>query len=152
MTAIDQLTKWIVRSTMNVGDTHVFWSGVLQFTYYQNSGAARSSFQGYGRLFGILAVIFIIAVLIYRSKKTYNRRVMDIGLAFLTAGAAGNGIERLMYGKVTDFLQFGPGHGILNIADLSINAGLLAIIVQNLFFSKKADANRNRADENSHTY
>lgn len=138
MTAVDQITKLFVRFNMQVGDSRTVWDGILRFTYYQNSGAARSSFQGYGRLFGIVAVLFIVLVIYYRRKNRIQSPLMDIGLAFLAAGAAGNGIERLLFGKVTDFLQFGSGDGILNIADLCINVGLLAVIVQQLFFSRGA--------------
>ncbi|QHT63788.1 signal peptidase II [Paenibacillus lycopersici] len=138
MTAVDQITKLIVRLNMQVGDTNLFREGILRFTYYQNSGAARSSFQGYGRWFGVLAVVFIVLVLYYRKKQPSNRRWLDVGLAFLVAGAAGNGVERLLFGKVTDFLQFGSGQGIMNIADLSINAGLLVIIVQQILVSMRA--------------
>lgn len=136
MTAADQISKLFVRTLMNVGDTYTIRSGILQLTYYQNSGAARSLFQGYGRLFGIVAVVFIILVIYYRKNKFSNRRFLDIGLAFLVAGAAGNGIERLWFGKVTDFLVFGEGRGILNVADISINIGILVVIIHHLFLSK----------------
>ncbi|SEN94567.1 signal peptidase II Aspartic peptidase. MEROPS family A08 [Paenibacillus sp. OV219] len=136
MTVVDQITKLIVRLNMQVGDTHPFRQGILQFTYYQNSGAARSSFQGNGRLFGVIAVAFITIVIFYRNKQTSNHRWMDVGLAFLVAGAAGNGVERLLFGKVTDFLQFGSGQGIMNIADLSINVGLLVVFIQQIVLSK----------------
>ncbi|QHW29659.1 signal peptidase II [Paenibacillus rhizovicinus] len=135
MTIVDQITKLIVRLNMKVGDTHPFREGMLQFTYYQNSGAARSSFQGYGRMFGVLAVVFIVMVIYYRNKQAVKHRWMDVGLAFLVAGAAGNGVERLMFGKVTDFLQFGSGQGIMNIADLSINVGILVIVVHQILLS-----------------
>ncbi|AZN42612.1 signal peptidase II [Paenibacillus albus] len=144
MTGLDQITKLIVRLNMQVGDTRPFRQGVLQFTYYQNSGAARSSFQGYGRLFGVIAVIFIVMVIYYRKKQTANRYWKDVGLAFLVAGAAGNGVERLLFGKVTDFLQFGSGQGIMNIADLSINVGVLV-----LFASEIVASIRTRAREKS---
>ncbi|MBM7569480.1 signal peptidase II [Paenibacillus sacheonensis] len=137
MTAIDQVTKLIVRLNMNVGDTRSFREGILQFTYYQNSGAAHSSLQGYGRALGLLCAAFIVIVMYYRSKQASNRRWMDVGLAFLVAGAAGNGVERLLFGKVTDFLQFGSGQGIMNIADLCINVGLLVVVVQQIVLAKR---------------
>ncbi|KIL41473.1 hypothetical protein SD70_07385 [Gordoniibacillus kamchatkensis] len=136
MTAADQITKLFVRAWMQVGDTYTLVPGIIQFTYYENSGAARSLFQGYGRLFGIVAVIVIIGVLLYRKNNFPKRRFLDIGLAFLVAGAAGNGLERLLYGKVTDFLVFGSGHGILNVADLSINVGVVTIILHHLLFAR----------------
>ncbi|MBW5447194.1 signal peptidase II [Cohnella sp. CFH 77786] len=136
MTAADQISKLFIRSMMDAGDTYTVWSGILEFQYYQNSGAARSLFQGYGRFFGIVALIFMLGVFYYRKNKFPLPRLLDIGLAFLVAGAAGNGIERLWYGKVTDFLVFGEGQGILNIADLSINVGVLLVIVDQLFLSR----------------
>ncbi|SFI37752.1 signal peptidase II [Paenibacillus sp. UNC496MF] len=132
MTAVDLAANRIVASTMSVGDSRPFLDGLLHFSYYQNSGAARSSFQGYGRLFGVVAVLFIVLVLYYRRTKGRSSRLTDAGLALLVAGAAGNGAERLLFGKVTDFLVFGSGDGILNIADLCINAGIVAVLLQQL--------------------
>ncbi|MBO7742804.1 signal peptidase II [Paenibacillus sp. MWE-103] len=137
MTAVDLAAKRIVASTMSVGDSRPFLDGLLHFSYYQNSGAARSSFQGYGRLFGVVAVLFIVLVLYYRRTKGRGSRLTDAGLALLVAGAAGNGVERLLFGKVTDFLVFGSGDGILNIADLCINAGIAAVLLQQLLLLRK---------------
>ncbi|MFC4099350.1 signal peptidase II [Paenibacillus xanthanilyticus] len=140
LTAVDLISKLFVRYHMDVGDTKVFREGLLHFTYYQNSGAAGSSFQGYGRLFGVIAVLFIAFVVIYRKRRTdaSGVRLQDAGFAFLVAGAAGNGIERLLQGKVTDFLQFRPDGGILNIADLFINVGVVILIGQLLYESIRA--------------
>jgi signal peptidase II len=136
--AADQISKLFVRLLMNVGETHTVKQGILQFIYLQNSGAAGSTFQGYGRWFGILAAIIVIGIIYYREAMLKGRpRVLDFGLGMLAAGAAGNGIERLVYGKVTDFIAFGSGRGSMNLADLAINIGVLIIIVYSLFFSKQ---------------
>lgn len=134
------MTKLLVRYYLDVGESRVFREGLLHFTYYQNSGAAGSSFQGYGRLFGIIAVLFIGFVVIYRKRRTDERGIglQDAGFAFLVAGAAGNGIERLVQGKVTDFLQFNPDGGILNLADLFINIGVLILVLQLIVTSVRA--------------
>ncbi|MFB9327665.1 signal peptidase II [Paenibacillus aurantiacus] len=140
LTAVDLISKLFVRYHMDVGDTRIFREGLLHFTYYQNSGAAGSSFQGYGRLFGVIAVLFIAFVVIYRKRRSDVTRigVQDTGFAFLVAGAAGNGIERLLQGKVTDFLQFSPDGGILNMADLFINVGVVILVGQLIFDSIRA--------------
>nr|WP_318281020.1 signal peptidase II [Paenibacillus bovis] len=54
---IDQLSKYWVRSHLQIGDTIEVVNGVLHFTHIQNSGAAFGWFQGYGRLFVPVAII-----------------------------------------------------------------------------------------------
>ncbi|KHF34148.1 Lipoprotein signal peptidase [Paenibacillus sp. P1XP2] len=54
--------------------------------------------------------------------------VLELAAGFLAGGALGNALDRLMYGKVTDFLVWGSRSGIMNIADLAINAGVVLLI------------------------
>jgi signal peptidase II len=126
---LDQITKLAVRSFMQVGETVTIKEGVLQFIYYLNSGAARSSFQGYGRVFGVFGVIFIVWVLVQRRKGNFRENLLGTGMAFFVGGAAGNTIDRLLFGQVTDFLAFGSGRGILNVADMAINIGAVLVII-----------------------
>ncbi|MCS7460783.1 signal peptidase II [Paenibacillus doosanensis] len=129
VTAIDQWAKIWIRNSMEVGQSVPFWDPVLHFTYYENSGMAHSLFPGYGRLFALFAVLFIAGVLYYRAKGEIKGRWMDLSMGFLVGGAAGNAIDRILFGKVTDFLEFTSGHGILNLADVAINIGVLLVIV-----------------------
>ncbi|WP_019910123.1 signal peptidase II [Paenibacillus sp. HW567] len=125
----DQAAKWAVRSNMQLGESIPVWSGHLQFTYYENSGAAFSSFQGYGKYFAIVAVLFVVAIFYYRRKGELRGPVLEMASGFLVGGAIGNAIDRILYHQVTDFLVFGSRGGILNLADLAINAGGLLIVV-----------------------
>lgn len=129
VTFLDQASKYLVRTHLKLGDSVPIWQHAVTFTYYQNSGAAGSSFQGYARLFVVVAVVMIAGVFYYRSKGQLRGRVMAIGTAFLIGGAAGNAIDRLLFNKVTDFIEFRSGHGVLNLADLAINVGVLFIIL-----------------------
>ncbi|MGG1517750.1 signal peptidase II [Paenibacillus oryzisoli] len=124
---VDQLTKIIVRLHVEMDETLTFWGQPI--THIENSGMAGSSFQGYARLFGVVAVIFIAVVLIYRKHGNLRGRMNDISLAFLVGGAAGNGIDRLLFGQVTDFLVSRNGKGVLNMADHAIEAGVLLFLL-----------------------
>ncbi|MBT2293562.1 signal peptidase II [Paenibacillus albidus] len=124
----DQVSKGLVRSHMLVGETFPFWNDYLTFTHYENSGAAFSSFQGYGRYFVIIAVGFVAAILYYRRKGEIKGRLMETAAAFLAGGAIGNAIDRFLFHKVTDFLVFGKSGGILNLADVAINLGMLLLV------------------------
>jgi signal peptidase II len=136
--ALDQVSKLLIRMHLQVGDSIPFWKDVLNFTYYQNSGAAGSSFQGYARILVIPAVLLVAWVFYYRSKGKLRGVIVEIGVACLMGGAIGNAIERILFNKVTDFIDFQHGHGILNMADLAINLGVIFIIIDALIvhFSK----------------
>jgi len=129
VTAVDQGSKIWIRAHMKVGASVPVWESFLHFTHYENSGMANSLFQGYARLFAVLAVLFIISVLYYRKKGELKGTLMDISMGFLVGGAAGNAIDRMIFGKVTDFLEFTWGHGILNLADVAINIGVLLFLI-----------------------
>jgi signal peptidase II len=129
---VDQVSKWIVRSQMHVGETVPFWHDFLQFTYYENSGAAFSSFQGLGRYFVVVAIALVVGVLYYRRKGELRGVFMELGTGFFVGGAIGNGLDRAIFNKVTDFLQFNPDGGILNLADIAINIGVLFIVIHSL--------------------
>lgn len=143
--AIDQALKFAVRAYMEVGQSALLWNGRLLLTYYENSGAARSSFQGYGRLFIIVGVIVIAGLWIARRKGYLKGGLLEWGAALMAGGAAGNTIDRIVYGKVTDFLVL--GEGILNVADLTLTAGsalmLLHVLAQGL---------RERLDSSAHRF
>ena len=47
ITAVDQVSKYWIRSVMKVGESMPFYKDFISFTYYQNSGAAGSSLQGW---------------------------------------------------------------------------------------------------------
>ncbi|MBW4083004.1 signal peptidase II [Paenibacillus sp. S150] len=125
----DQGAKWLVRSNMLLGETIPVWSGRLQFTYYENSGAAFSSFQGFGQYFAIVAVVFVAAVFYYRHKGELRGPLLEAASGLLVGGAVGNAIDRVIYRQVTDFLVFGSRGGIMNLADLAINAGGLLVVL-----------------------
>ncbi|NOU96788.1 signal peptidase II [Paenibacillus sp. LMG 31456] len=132
VTIIDQGFKLWVRMNMDVGESIVIWNHILSFTHYQNSGAAGSTFQGYGRYFVIPAVVFIGYILYSRRKGNLKGGLVEVGTAFFVGGALGNAIDRILFGKVTDFIDFHMGHGILNIADQAINIGVVSLLLDAL--------------------
>jgi signal peptidase II len=125
---IDQISKIWVRIYMELGES-IPIHRLLQFTYIENSGMARGLFPGYARLFAIIAILFVAGIIYYRKKGELRGTLMDIGTGFLAGGAIGNGIDRVIFGSVTDFLAFGSGRGIMNLADIAINMGVLCMIL-----------------------
>ncbi|MDD9272207.1 signal peptidase II [Paenibacillus sp. GCM10023248] len=127
--AIDQLSKVWVRSMLSVGESMPFYKDIVSFTYYQNTGAAGSSLQGWAPYLGVVSVVVVAVIIYYRHKGRMQSILQQCGAAFFVGGAIGNGIERLLFGKVTDFIVFRSGDGIMNIADLAINLGVVLYVV-----------------------
>lgn len=99
---------------------------------------AGGLFPGNARLFGVIAVLFVVGVLYFRKTDNMKGALIDSSLGFLVGGAIGNGIDRLLYGQVTDFII--RGGGVLNIADHAIEIGMFLLIIYVLisWFKKRA--------------
>ncbi|PWV94480.1 signal peptidase II [Paenibacillus cellulosilyticus] len=126
---LDQGAKLWIRSRMELGESIPVWDG-FRLTYFENSGAMGSSFEGYGTYFVIPAILITIGAVYLYHKGSLNSMVLKCGAAIFVGGAVGNAIDRIVLGKVTDFLDF--GRGISNLADHAISLGMLLILIHTL--------------------
>ena len=72
-----------------------------------------------------ILALFVVVFLIYQLH--IQKPLQQIGSALITGGAIGNVIDRILYGKVIDFLDFhlaGYHWPTFNIADVAICAGV----------------------------
>jgi len=141
--AIDYVTKLAVLASFAPGERLAlapFFSLVLVF----NTGAAFSFLAGaegwQTLLFAAIAVAASI-VMVFLIAKYRSRSLFCSGLALILGGALGNLHDRLVYGKVVDFLDFhaaGWHWPAFNVADSAITVGA-AILILESFLQKKAD-------------
>ena len=135
---IDQVVKHWVRGNIALYEEISFIPGVLGLTYFQNTGAAFSSFANMtGLLTGISVVVSIALVVIIW------RRVMPdflgmLALSLVLGGAVGNCIDRALLGYVvdmfrTEFMNF----AVFNVADIGVSIGGVLLCVYVLFFWKE---------------
>ncbi|MFJ5762716.1 signal peptidase II [Neobacillus sp. NPDC093182] len=122
---MDQLSKYLIRIFIDIHENFTLWG--IYFTHIENSGMAGGLFHGYARLFGVVAVLFVIVVLYIRRTGEMKGALIDSSFGFLVGGAIGNGIDRLLFGQVTDFIP--RSGGILNLADHAIEMGLILFII-----------------------
>ncbi|MGC6769948.1 signal peptidase II [Enterococcus sp. LJL128] len=127
---IDQWTKYLTVSNIQLGETKEFINGFLSFTYVRNTGAAWSILEGKMIFFYIITVI-VVAVLVYMLiKNLKSSRWFTIGLSLVLAGALGNFIDRLRLGYVVDMIQTDfMSFPIFNIADMSLVIGVACIFI-----------------------
>ena len=128
---LDQITKYLIAAYLSPFDSiEVF--PFLHIVNVRNTGAAFGSFRGAGSGFfiviSVIAIIFVISLLV---KRTYNY----IGLSLVLGGAIGNLIDRILYGKVVDFIDFSIGSfhwPAFNVADSSLTVGIAVILLTSL--------------------
>lgn len=145
---IDIITKNLIKSKLMLYDAVPVIDGFFNIVYVLNPGAAFSFLhdmnESYRRLFFITVTIIAIFVVLYifaREKSKIN----TAGFALILSGAIGNLIDRIIIGKVVDFLDFyykTYHFPAFNVADSCITVGVVLIIIDILFFSKKRDNNK----------
>jgi signal peptidase II len=126
--AADQLTKILVRSLLYLGQS-IPKTGFFRITHVQNTGASFGILPDQGLLLKILPIIGIIIILLYAHyiNKRYtllNNRLGSVILGIILGGTAGNLVDRLRVGYVTDFIDIGPWPSF-NVADSSVVVGTI---------------------------
>ena len=121
----DQISKAIVRSQISRFEEHELFLGI-KLINTRNTGVAFSMFSGGGPLVVIIAFIALGALLAFFLTHLHTRLVwLPTGL--LLGGAAGNLIDRIRIGAVTDFIKF-PHWPAFNVADICVTAGVISLI------------------------
>ena len=97
---------------------------ILTIEYIRNYGAAFNILSG-SRLFLSLISIISTIILMYLIFIRKDNRINKYGLSFIVAGSIGNGIDRIFYGYVIDFIKIKfIDFPVFNIADIAINIGI----------------------------
>jgi signal peptidase II len=128
---IDQLTKWIVRSTIPFGQSWMPLEWLMPYFHlvnWHNSGAAFGLFQKGGNFIAVLAFVVAVAIVIYYPIIPRSDKFLRLALAMQLAGALGNLIDRLLKGAVTDFISVG-NFPVFNVADSSISVGVALLLI-----------------------
>jgi signal peptidase II len=123
--AADQITKSLVRHNVRIGSSDGIFPGV-QLVHVHNRGVAFGLFVNGGVLLVIIGVAAVSALLIFFA--THSRRpLVWLPTGLLLGGAAGNLIDRLDQGYVTDFIDL-PLWPAFNLADMCITFGVLSLL------------------------
>lgn len=133
---IDQLSKFLIVSSMTEGQQVAVLGPVLQFHFVKNSGAAFSIASGSTWIFSVVAAAVTIFIV------WYARRIRSLawGILFgmLLGGTTGNLTDRLLrepsfgLGHVVDFIQVWGFPAIFNVADSFIVASMGLFIILSL--------------------
>lgn len=144
---LDQISKYLVRSNLEVHSTIKVLGDFFRLTYVENSGIVFGIGVG-GALpfFTALSVIATVLIVYFFIQERSNQLGVRISLALVLGGAIGNLIDRLVFGKVVDFLDFGIGNYrffVFNVADSAVTVGVFSFLIITTFIipgrAKKLD-------------
>jgi signal peptidase II len=137
---LDQLTKFIVHSTMNLYDSIQVVPYLLNFTYIRNEGIAFGIyFEGAETIFIVLPILITIYLFYLLKNEDFQDKFSQIALFLIIAGAVGNIIDRIFRGYVVDFIDFhlNDMHWyVFNIADSSVTIGLIFLLYSSIIINK----------------
>jgi signal peptidase II len=146
----DQFTKWMAEANLEEGLANAYQVFPhLNFSLAYNYGAAFSFLGNQGGwqrwFFTILAFAVSLFILNWMRKLPETQRWTGIGLALILGGAIGNLIDRVLYGKVIDFIDvyfsapWNPNYhfATFNVADMGITVGAALLIFISLFSSSE---------------
>jgi len=146
---LDQATKIWVRDNLELWtDSRDVIPGFFQIVHYQNEGAAFGMADGMMWLFAVFTV-FALGLMFWMTWKLEEDELfVSCMMGLIAGGAVGNGIDRMLFYAVTDFLRFYLTEGALydwlranfntaewpsfNVADSAIVVGILVFFVHQL--------------------
>lgn len=148
--AADRVTKYLIETRTTDTFRFVVVPRVLAIVHSQNPGIA----------FGVLAdsparwregalvagALIVIALLVWLLISGHaGGRIARAGVALMAGGAAGNALDRLLHGGVTDFVEASLGHYVwpaFNVADSALAVGAALILIELLFSGREARSER----------
>lgn len=134
----DVITKVGVRRFLPLGaDVRIL--PFFSLTHVQNTGVAFGLFPDRNGLFVGIGFLMMVLLVVWAVRLRREDRFSSLVLAAVLGGACGNLTDRLLFGRVTDFLDFywGVHHWpAFNVADSTICVGAGLLLYRNLFHPK----------------
>jgi len=136
---LDQASKKMVVENIEIFANGLEISKYFNLVYVENRGVSFGMFSEHDKsfYFGILSML-VSAYIIYLLVKS-NNLIELVGLSLILGGAIGNGVDRLYYGYVVDFIDLHLNNlhwPAFNFADTFITIGAI-VFVFSIIYDKK---------------
>ena len=144
--AADRATKYVIECFTSPFYRHSIVSDIVVLVHSQNPGIAFGVFSNSNSpwlapvlLIGATVVMALLVWLLVTGRA--GGPLAHCGLALILGGAAGNALDRVMHGSVTDFMEVRLWRYIwpaFNVADSAITVGAILVLVELLFGAGEA--------------
>jgi len=141
----DHITKYLAVTQLTFGEPVAVFDH-LNWTLAYNYGAAFSflaEMGGWQRWFFVVLAFGMVAFMLWWLKKLPSKITSEVlAINLVIGGAIGNVIDRILAGRVTDFIDFYIGtwhYATFNIADVAITVGAVLLVFSELFLKKEEE-------------
>jgi len=146
---LDQVTKWIAKTKLDLRESIEVLGDTIKLTHIQNEGMAFGIAIPNKYFFNVLSLIAAGAILYYLIRFRNLKFLPRFSLAIIFGGAIGNLFDRIIHGKVVDFMDVNipdiniPSYNlfifetpaiylerwpIFNVADIAVSVGMFLLI------------------------
>ncbi len=126
--ALDRVTKaWAVETIAPI-HSRPFLDDWVRFTFVRNPGVAFGLGAGHALPFAAITIGALVLVLVLALSSKSRTWPRSLALGLIVGGACGNLLDRLRWGSVIDFIDFGYRHNwwpVFNAADSAITIGVI---------------------------
>jgi signal peptidase II len=138
----DRASKWLIARSIPLNGSGIqVIPRLFRITHVENRGAAFGLFAESPAAWktSLLVVLSLLAMAVITYLLWKSDHALDstaIGLSLILGGAAGNLWDRLVHGRVVDFLHFYIGEHIwpdFNVADSAIVVGAILLMADIVF-------------------
>ncbi len=142
--AADQGSKAWARGALEPGVAQPVVDGYWDWELAYNPGIAMSMFVGATGarvIFSIIAALAVVALVVVAVRARADERMRRIAYALVAGGAAGNLVDRLRDGAVTDFVRWRVHEHrwpIFNVADALLLVGVTLLFMEGFFARRRA--------------
>ena len=140
---LDQWSKWAIKTSFQLYESKPVIQDIFHFTYVTNDGMAFGlSFPGGKHILLVMTILLTGFIVGFLWKEKDGHPLVKYGLALILSGAIGNLIDRLLYGKVVDFLDVMIGNFhwyIFNVADSAVTVGMVLFIIHSFLIEESSE-------------
>lgn len=146
---LDQVVKGLVRATMALEERRPLIPHFIELYHVENTGGAFSILEAHTWVLTALSAAITLALVLCIWKDWLaDAPVPRLCVALVLAGAAGNLIDRVSVGRVTDMFNFTfITFGVFNVADICVVCGVFGYALWLLFAQRPKGGEEDRTHE-----
>lgn len=123
----DQLTKRLIEREIPLGGAREV-TPFLHLAHVRNTGIAFGFLPGRLAIVSLLTALAVIWMLVHFARSGSRHTVFPVALGLLVGGSVSNLYDRIVLGRVTDFIQL-PHWPTFNLADSCIVVGVALLLL-----------------------
>src|SRR3989338_8809586 len=120
----DQISKFFVQSYLS---DSVRIIPFLKLSLVRNVGVAFGLLNNFNLRWFFVGFSFAVIVFLFNYSKKQKSQLILYSISLIIAGALGNVVDRILFGSVVDFIDFGWWPAF-NVADSAITVGVAGLL------------------------